>query len=97
MSVAPTLPVAVDAFVWSDEPVVSGSPPDNPSSETTVAISLITGGSFTGVTLMVMVFGARSNAPLLSCTLKVKLLYGVPFASLAGVNTSWLNWLAGIT
>ena len=43
------------------------------SSSPDAGVTTATGGSLTGVTLSVMVFGAASNKPPLSCTLKVKL------------------------
>ena len=65
---------------------VSGSPSASvslPSSEATLSVTGVssgvlcvsataTGGSFTGVTFRRSVFGVGSNAPALSCTLKVK-------------------------
>src|ERR1043165_5582324 len=46
------------------------------------------GGSFTAVTLIVIVFGvgSRSVPPPLSCTWKVKDVYGVPNSLATGVN-----------
>ena len=62
--------------------VLPGFTPDS----TTFAISgLATGGSFCGVILMVKVFGVVSNAPKLSCTLKVKL--PVALLSCVGLKT----------
>ena len=43
------------------------------SSATAPVSALAMGASLTGVTLKVTVLGLRSNAPALSCTLKVKL------------------------
>src|SRR5207237_1148249 len=56
--------------------------------------AVMLGGSFTPVTLIVIVFGdwSRSTPPLpvppLSCTWNVKLASGEPLALAAGVNTS---------
>ena len=60
----------------------------NPESVLTV-VKL--GASFTGVTLIVMVFALLVSAPPLavpplSCTLKLKLAYLLPLALIAGVN-----------
>ena len=43
------------------------------SSSPDAGVTTATGGSLSGVTLSVIVFGAASNKPPLSCTLKVKL------------------------
>src|SRR6185503_14559407 len=52
--------------------------------------TVFTGPSLTAVTLMVIVFGvgSRSVPPPLSCTWKVKDVYGVPLPLRAGVNFS---------
>src|SRR5512142_1215692 len=53
-----------------------------------IVLSVPLGGSLTGVTLTVMVLGDGSKArPLVSRTLKVKVVYGEPLALAAGVKT----------
>src|SRR3989441_163909 len=64
------------------------------SSSVVTVVAVPTGASLTGVTFTVSArgVGSRSTPPLavppLSCTWNVKLAYGAPFASAAGVNTS---------
>ena len=67
VSLVSTLPAAVGVPANA---VLPGFTPDS----TTLAISgLATGGSFCGVILIAKMLGVVSNAPKLSCTLKVKL------------------------
>ena len=54
------------------------------SSVAAMVLSIASGASLTGVTSNVKVFDVASNAPKLSCTLKVKLLYALPLALAAG-------------